>query len=169
MQFLKYAPVASIIGRRVREPGVPDLWWNFLLQCSGQLERAYILGPITFVSSPGLGSITSLSDTLPRKTPLMDTTQYCQQAGSRHPAGMHSCSFISSHNACYRPQRSWGKVMFLHVSVILFTGGGSRSLSQGVSIPEGGSRGVASGEGSASGSGSASMGDWANPFISDTT
>ena len=25
----------------------------------------------------------------------------------------------------YRPQRSWGKVMFLHVSVILFTGGGS--------------------------------------------
>ena len=25
--------------------------------------------------------------------------------------------------ASYRPQRSWGKVMFLHVSVILFTGG----------------------------------------------
>ena len=24
----------------------------------------------------------------------------------------------------YRPQRSWGKVMFLHLSVILFTGGG---------------------------------------------
>ena len=24
----------------------------------------------------------------------------------------------------YRPQRSWGKVMFLHVAVILFTGGG---------------------------------------------
>ena len=24
----------------------------------------------------------------------------------------------------YRPQRSWGKVMFLNVSVILFTGGG---------------------------------------------
>ena len=24
----------------------------------------------------------------------------------------------------YRPQRSWGKVMFLHVSVILFGGGG---------------------------------------------
>ena len=23
----------------------------------------------------------------------------------------------------YRPQRSWGKAMFLHVSVILFTGG----------------------------------------------
>ena len=23
----------------------------------------------------------------------------------------------------YRPQRSWGKVMFLHLSVILFTGG----------------------------------------------
>ena len=25
---------------------------------------------------------------------------------------------------CYRPQRSWGKVMFLHVSAILFTGRG---------------------------------------------
>ena len=25
---------------------------------------------------------------------------------------------------CYHPQRSWGKVIFLHVSVILFTGGG---------------------------------------------
>ena len=25
---------------------------------------------------------------------------------------------------CYRPQRSWGKVMFLHVSVILFMGSG---------------------------------------------
>ena len=25
---------------------------------------------------------------------------------------------------CYRPQRTWGKVMFSHVSVILFTGGG---------------------------------------------
>ena len=25
---------------------------------------------------------------------------------------------------CYRPQRSWGKVMILHLSVILFTGGG---------------------------------------------
>ena len=29
----------------------------------------------------------------------------------------------------YRPQRSWGKVMFLHVCVILFTGGWSVCLS----------------------------------------
>ena len=29
--------------------------------------------------------------------------------------------------ASYDPQRSWGKVMFLHVSVILFTGGGCLS------------------------------------------
>ena len=36
--------------------------------------------------------------------------------------------------SCYRPQRSWGKVMFLHVSVILFTGGG-RGVS--VSVPGG--------------------------------
>ena len=26
--------------------------------------------------------------------------------------------------SCYRPQWSWGKVMFLHMSVILFMGGG---------------------------------------------
>ena len=35
--------------------------------------------------------------------------------------GSFSCFFY------YRPQRSWGKVMFLHVSVILFTGGGTVS------------------------------------------
>ena len=36
---------------------------------------------------------------------------------------------------CYRPQRSWGKVMFLHVSVILFTGG---CLVQGEGLVPGG-------------------------------
>ena len=35
------------------------------------------------------------------------------EAGGMHPTGLHSC---------YRLQRSWGKVMFLHVSVIPFTG-----------------------------------------------
>ena len=30
---------------------------------------------------------------------------------------------VSQPRFYYRPQRSWGKVMFLHVSVILFTGG----------------------------------------------
>ena len=34
----------------------------------------------------------------------------------------------------YRPQRSWGKVMFLHVSVILFTGG-SAPLHAGIYTP----------------------------------
>ena len=34
-------------------------------------------------------------------------------ADGMHPTGMHSC---------YCPQQSWGKVMFLHVCVILFTG-----------------------------------------------
>ena len=42
--------------------------------------------------------------------------------------------FISSF---YRPQRSCGKVMFLHLSVILFTGGGG-PLSGGVSVRGGG-------------------------------
>ena len=43
----------------------------------------------------------------------------------------------------YRPQQSWGKVMFLHVSVILFTGG---SVSR--PTPKGGGWGVWSGGGS---------------------
>ena len=45
VQFLKYVPVASIIGRQVWEPGVCDLRWGSLLQYSRQLQRAYILGP----------------------------------------------------------------------------------------------------------------------------
>ena len=36
----------------------------------------------------------------------------------------------------YRPQRSWGKVMFLHESVILFTGG-SAPLHAGIHTPPG--------------------------------
>ena len=35
---------------------------------------------------------------------------------------------------CYRPQKSWGKVMFLHVSVILFTGGGCLGPGPGGSL-----------------------------------
>ena len=46
VQFLKYGPVASIIGCRIPEPGVRDLWWGSLLQCSWQLEWAYVLGPL---------------------------------------------------------------------------------------------------------------------------
>ena len=45
VQFLKYVPMASIIGRQVWEHGLRDLWWGSLLQCSRKLERAYILGP----------------------------------------------------------------------------------------------------------------------------
>ena len=37
----------------------------------------------------------------------------------------------------YRPQRSWGKVMFLHVSVILLTRGGSASVHAGIADPPG--------------------------------
>ena len=36
---------------------------------------------------------------------------------------LKSCTKITLTINIYRPQRSWGKVMFLHVSVILFTGG----------------------------------------------
>ena len=60
--------------------------------------------------------------------PPSDTTGYGQHAGGTHPTGMHSCF--------YHLQRSWGKVMFLHVSVILFTGGGvSASVHVGIHTP----------------------------------
>ena len=43
---------------------------------------------------------------------------------------------MHQNNSCiYRPQRSWGKVMFLHMSVILFTGGGSAPLHAGIHPP----------------------------------
>ena len=35
----------------------------------------------------------------------------------------------------YRPQRSWGKVIFSQASVILFTGGGSTSVYAGIPSP----------------------------------
>ena len=56
--------------------------------------------------------------------PLVRHPPMATAANSTHPTGMLSC---------YCPQWSWGKVMFLHVSVILFTGG-SQSPSQGVSV-----------------------------------
>ena len=46
--------------------------------------------------------------------PPLDTTVCSKQAGDMHPTEIHSCY--------YRPQRSWGKLMFLQVCVILFTG-----------------------------------------------
>ena len=50
VQFLKYVPVAGIIGWWVWEPGILDLRWGSLLQCSRQLEWAYILGPFNLNS-----------------------------------------------------------------------------------------------------------------------
>ena len=37
---------------------------------------------------------------------------------------------------CYRPQTKFAKVMFLHLSVILFTGGVSASVHAGIHPPE---------------------------------
>ena len=43
---------------------------------------------------------------------------------------------ISFATCCYRPQRSWGKVMFSQACVILFTGG-SASVHAGIPPPPG--------------------------------
>ena len=67
------------------------------------------------VSASGSGGCTPPG----RHTPRADTAT---AVDGMHPTGMHSC---------YRPQRSWGKVMFLQASVILLTGGGVRGSSGG--------------------------------------
>ena len=46
---------------------------------------------------------------------------YGQQAGGTYPTGMHSC--FEDENHIYCPQTKFAKVMFLHLSAILFTGG----------------------------------------------
>ena len=66
------------------------------------------------------------------KAPLACDSNPCQNNGTCHE-GYKSFTCECADNfygdTCnqsmyfYRPQRSWGKVMFLHVSVILFTGG----------------------------------------------
>ena len=53
----------------------------------------------------------------------------CTSRQWRQPRGHEPLPRASMHEKRgyfinYRPQRSWGKFMFLHVSVILFTGGG---------------------------------------------
>ena len=46
--------------------------------------------------------------------------RYNQWAGGMHPTGMHSC-----YNILLLPTNEvWGKVIFLHLFVVLFTGGG---------------------------------------------
>ena len=44
---------------------------------------------------------------------------------------------VTLHVNFYRPQRSWGKVMFLQASVILLTGGVSASVHAGIPHPLG--------------------------------
>ena len=54
--------------------------------------------------------------------------------------GLHY-HFNVSYLDSYRPQRSWAKVIFLHVSVILLTGGGCGLVPGGVSNLSGGGGG----------------------------
>ena len=83
----------------------------------------------------------------PDTNPTPDThTGKATEADGTHPTGMHCCitgtrgkwdtsKFQRKYH--YRPQRSWGKVIFPHASVILLTGGlsapGGVVCSRGVS------------------------------------
>ena len=71
-----------------------------------------------------------LADTFPGQTPLQQTAT---ASDGTHPTGMHSC---------YRPQTKFAKVMFLHVSVILFTRGCLQAHSQGEVEGSGWGRGL---------------------------
>ena len=63
--------------------------------------------------------------------PHVAATSYT--ASERESASLYS-------SCCYRPQRSWAKVMFLQESVILLTGGVSASMHAGIPIHPPGSR-----------------------------
>ena len=62
---------------------------------------------------------------------------YCRKYGNRSELADIDTQYQFRHMQFlyYRPQRSWGKVMFLHVSVILFTGEGSRHPPQDQAPP----------------------------------
>ena len=47
-----------------------------------------------------------------------------------------NCRIAKCSITCYRPQRSWAKVMFLQASVILLTGGWSASVHVGIPRPQ---------------------------------
>ena len=59
-----------------------------------------------------------------------------EHVGGGGVGGVVGCGEVShhdvNHDVYYRPQRSWAKVMFLHVSVILLTGGCTWSSHRGV-------------------------------------
>ena len=59
------------------------------------------------------------------------TPPFPPHTGTRKVGGTHPTRMLP----CYHPQRSWGKVIFSHVSVILFTGGGSASVHAGIPPP----------------------------------
>ena len=50
---------------------------------------------------------------------------------------LNTCLHAPFQWTCYRPQRSWGKVMFSQACVILFTGGVSASVHAGIPPPLG--------------------------------
>ena len=54
------------------------------------------------------------------------------------PTGLlvNSCFKLTQDHICYRPQRSWGEVIFLRMSVILFTGGCLPQCMLGYNPPE---------------------------------
>ena len=66
------------------------------------------------------------------KNTWMDSKFNLSMLKHAHRNSDNESTFLSHH---YRPQRSWGKVMFLSVSVILFTGGGSAPLYAGMHPP----------------------------------
>ena len=85
--------------------------------------------PDSMTDSPGAGVLLEQSKINSKpslhtiNTSLISSKQLRDRVYNRvHSTVKHSHDFVCWH--CYRPQRSWGKVIFSQASVILSTGGG---------------------------------------------
>ena len=69
---------------------------------------------------------------------LYSTVNYLTDTGVWDPHRLDISAAVLIHAPCfpcYRPQTMFAKVMFLHLSVILFTGGGLQQCNPGIHTP----------------------------------
>ena len=83
------------------------------------LEAKFIVAANYNILFPSSGAICAAPIS---NAPNVPTIYVCPMAIYKYRFTVLNCSFPTAY--FYRPQRSWGKVMFLQVCVILFTGGG---------------------------------------------
>ena len=67
--------------------------------------------------------VLSRTDVMPNSTSIRDNPAEVCVPDPRVPDSITTWTYVGSTYTYYRPQRSWGKVMFSQACVILFTGG----------------------------------------------